>query len=151
MRAHCAHPSLTQGNWGETSFTLKTVIPTGGYLVAARVSKDFFSLADTYGIEIASNQDILFFTAIAVVIDKIHHHHHHHHHHSHGSSSSSNYSGVSTGLGVGLAVGMAAGSLASSHHHHHGGHHSNFSHHGCAAFSALLDLMSTMQTPRRAS
>ncbi|CAF0932105.1 unnamed protein product [Rotaria sordida] len=39
--------------------------------VVATISKAFFSLADTYGVEIAANEDQIFILALVIVIDQI--------------------------------------------------------------------------------
>jgi uncharacterized protein YxjI len=57
--------------------------------VVATISKAFFSLADTYGVEIAANEDQVFILSLVIVIDQVlydnhgTHHHHRHHHHRH--------------------------------------------------------------------
>ncbi len=42
--------------------------------IAAQVNKKMFSSTDTYHIEVAAHQDILFFVALASCIDRMHHH-----------------------------------------------------------------------------
>jgi len=37
----------------------------------ATISKKFFSLADTYGVEVAANEDQAFILALAIVIDQV--------------------------------------------------------------------------------
>lgn len=39
--------------------------------VVATISKKFFSLADTYGVEVAANEDQAFILALAIVIDQV--------------------------------------------------------------------------------
>lgn len=57
--------------------------------VVANISRAFFTLADTYGVEILGNEDHAFIIALAIVIDQVlaedqrnhanasHNHHHH--------------------------------------------------------------------------
>ncbi len=46
------------------------VITKQGQIVAT-ISKKFFSLADTYGVEVAANEDQAFILALAIVIDQV--------------------------------------------------------------------------------
>ncbi len=46
------------------------VIAKQGQIVAT-ISRIFFSLADTYGVEVATNEDQAFILAIAIVIDQV--------------------------------------------------------------------------------
>lgn len=43
-------------------------------IVIATISKEFFSLSDTYGIDIASSEDDVFILALAIVVDMVCHH-----------------------------------------------------------------------------
>lgn len=62
--------------------------------VVATVSRKFFSLADTYGVEVSVNEDQAFILSLAIVIDQViaekeqnqrnlHNNNHNHHHHHH--------------------------------------------------------------------
>jgi uncharacterized protein YxjI len=60
------------------------VLTKQGQLVAT-ISKAFFALADTYGVDIAANEDQAFILALVIVLDQVlfdnseNHSHHHHH------------------------------------------------------------------------
>jgi uncharacterized protein YxjI len=45
---------------------------TGDGQVLARVSRHWFTLRDSYGVEVAPGQDDVFFLAVAVALDRIH-------------------------------------------------------------------------------
>ncbi len=46
---------------------------TAGGQVLARISRAWFRIRDTYGVEVAPGQDDVLFVAIAVALDRIHH------------------------------------------------------------------------------
>lgn len=46
---------------------------TAGGLVLARISRAWFRIRDTYGVDVAPGQDDVLFLAIAVALDRIHH------------------------------------------------------------------------------
>jgi uncharacterized protein YxjI len=46
---------------------------TAGGQVLARISRAWFRIRDTYGVDVAPGQDDVLFLAIAVVLDRIHH------------------------------------------------------------------------------
>jgi len=134
-----------EGNWLESDFTFWVQGVPG---VAATVSKKFFTATDQYAIEVAANQDILFFVALTVCIDRMHHKDNHDDDGDHypgagnkgantgarGIGSGAGGSGGGSGLAfaagalVGSAISSFRGGSGSSSHGHHGGHHHH--HHG---------------------
>jgi len=101
---------MVKGDW----FGLEFDFWRGGRL-AATISKRFFTVVDTYGVEIAAGEDNILLLAAATVIEKCCHDHrqknptisfgHHHRYHGHNHHWGGHHHG---------------------HHHRHHGHH----HHG---------------------
>ncbi|CAF4042485.1 unnamed protein product [Rotaria magnacalcarata] len=65
---------------GEDIFAHSFALRNAGVTVAS-VSKKFISLSDTYGVEIASDQDQAFILALTIVLDQVLYDNDSHHHH----------------------------------------------------------------------